>query len=269
MLKSQIKPESCYEFVNMSRADILNAYNERETITGYVESILSKEEKVIVKLGEGIFATLPFEETTMYPFSYSQNFLHTLPKEIYTLRSRNIRIKVTSVDGDNIIVSRKENMIEACDYLAKCTSVLFHITGLKATLAFGDIGDGIPARLSIKDVCKSRLQNIAEYFHINDCIWVNIIGENEDKKFFVSYKDTFPPFNPKDYQRGDVYVGKICQPIDNENLPGYYIDISPNVSGILDITPVTPLLRYGDKVECTVRRADERGLKLRFLRKLM
>lgn len=265
MLKSQIFPESYYEFKLLSFEQIKRAYSECKTITGYVEALLTDKKELIVKLGDGIIGHLPFSEVTIYPHTYSKNPSRTLPVQICTLLHKKIRVKVTHIDENTITLSRKANMEEAHEYIKTCSSVLFHITSIIPSIAFGDIGDGINARLHILEVCKARLKSITEYFHRNDMVWVKVKSFDSKKGFCLSYKDTFAPYCPDNFHVGDVFEGKIGQPVDTEH-SGYYVDIFPNVTGIMDATILTPLLRYGDKVECYVYKADKAGLKLKFVR---
>lgn len=267
-MKAQIFPEVTYEFVSLSRKSIETAYEEYQTITGYVEGILADKEILRVKLGEGIFGTLPFSEVSIYPFNYnSRSKFSNIPVQVYTLLNKVIRVKVFKITDNDIILSRKANMIQALKHLKNCTTVRFHIASLGQTIAFGDIGDGICACLKSKDVCKARIRNISEYFHKGDVIWTNIVNVNYTNRFLVSYKATFAPYDPADYQVGDVYRVRVLDPVDDD-ISGYYIDAFPNVSGIMDASPDMPLFYYGERIECSVRNARPSGLKLKFLRVL-
>lgn len=268
MKKSQIYPEAKYEFEELSFEEVCDAYENNDTITGFVEEIRANQKELLIKLGKNIYGHLPFSEVTIYPFTYSSNPNRPLPIQVCTLLSKKVRVKITSIpDDDGIVLSRKKNMEEAYEYLTTCASCMFHITSLLPKMAFGDVGDGINACINVREVCRSRIRNISEYFHAGDMFWVNIIDKDDKKQFFVSYKQTFPRYNPDDFRHGDVYEGRICEAIDDEHT-GYYVDIigCPNVSGILDANSLTPLLTYGTKVECYVCKTSEKGLKLRFVK---
>ena len=117
----------------------------------------------------------------------------------------------------------------------------------------------------LKDVCKSRIKSVTDYFHVQDKIWVKILDVDELKRFNVSHKAACAEYNPEDYKRGDVCSVTICGPVD-EIHSGYFANVAPNVVGIVDAYSHTPLLQYGTKVECFVCTANEVGLKLRFIR---
>ncbi len=265
MSKSKIFPESYYTFNDLSYEELLNAFNNNLTVLGFVEKICTDSGELLIKFGEGLFGRLPFDEVTIYPFSYSSNPNRPLPIQICTLLHKNVRVKITQCDGNNIKLSRKSNMLEAYEHLKDCSSVLFNITNTTLSMAFGDIGDGIVACMHIKEVCKTRIKNISEYFHPKDNVWVNVLSYDNLRQFRVSYKSTFPAYKPEDFHHGDVYKAKICNPLDKER-SAYFVEISPNITGIMTTTELTPLLKYGDFIECRVRRADPRGLKLQFIR---
>lgn len=266
-MKARILPECCYQFNEMSYEDIKTAYSKQTTITGYVEEILTDKEEVMVKLGENMYGYIPFSEVTIYPLSYSHSSTRLYPVQIAILYHKNVRVKVSNITKERICLSRKQNMEEAYEHLKDCSTVYFHITSQTASMAFGDIGAGINGFLRIIDVCKARIRNISEYFHKHDMVWMSVLEVDDTKQFSLSYKNTFPPYSPKDFRTGDVYQGRIGEPVDRLH-SGYYIDISPNVNGIMDANSMTPILRYGDKVECYISKSDAKGLKLKFLKKL-
>ena len=267
-MMSKILPEACYEFKPLTIEDVLEAYKTNTTITGLVVKVRS--DALIVKLGEELFGTLPFEETTIYPFTYSTNKKKPLPLQIYTILKKQIRIKVTSINfstdsEDNIVLSRKANMIEAVERLSKREYVLFKVTSLTPSLVFGDCGDGICGRITISEVTKSRIQNVAEYFHVNDELIVKILNMDELNRFNLSYKERFPEYNPKQFMVGDSYVATVPAPVDQAH-SGYFVCINPQVTGIMD-ADTSMRFQYGERVVCRVKRVCNKGLKLTFVNK--
>ena len=264
MTKSQIFPESCYNFKKLSREQVIEAKENGDTLTGYVESILGETEELEVTLGDNLSARLPFSEVTIYPLHHTANSNRVYPIQIEILLHKKIRVKVTDVTGDQITLSRKQNMLEAYEHLAKCDSAYFHITNVEQAFAYGDIGDGINARLYIREISRNHIKSVSEEFHRGDKVWVAIISANDKKQFELSYRKMFRPYNPDDYKPGDPVQCKVTVPVD-DMMTGYYTSVTPQVRGIVDTDQV---LQYGDRILCTVNRAAEKGLKLRLVRVL-
>lgn len=266
-MKSKLLPEASYEFKELTKAEVLEACSQSQTVTGIVVKI--RNNSLIVKLGkqygEEILGTLPFEEVTIYPFTYSRNRKKTLPIQIYTLLDKKIRVKITSVslisdsEEDDIMLSRKQNMLEAVDYLSKCEYAPFRVVNSLPTKLFGDIGDGINGKIPIKEVTKSRIRNVAEYFHIGDECLVKIISKDELNRFNLSYKETFAKYQPENFVVGDSYHAVVHEPVDQAH-SGYFVCINPQVTGIMDVDENTRF-EYGDRVTCKVKQANPKGIK--------
>lgn len=265
MTTFKILPEACYDLTDLSREDVTAAFNKNETITGYVEDIQEKNEKLLVKLGHRLYGYLPFSEVTPYTFIYTSKPGRYLPVQIYTLFHKKIRVKVTYVDNATISLSRKANMLEATNYLKENKDAILHITSMLPAVVFGDIGDGVVGRLSIKHISRVRIKSTYDYFSPGENIKVKILEPaQEDYGFFVSHVQAFKKYDPYDYHNSEVVSGIIRDPLDSKN-DAYYVDIAPNVSSIMDVTDNCPPLSYGDKVLCYVKQAGPKGLHLRFL----
>lgn len=264
-MKSIMLPEEMYEFCNLDLETVKEAYKTNKTITGFVESLDAASEEIIVQLGDNLYAKMKFDQTTIYPYTYSNNPNRPLPLQICCLLHKNIRIKVKDITDNTIWVSRKKNMEEAFEYLKTCSSVMFHIFSTTVQFAFGDVGDGILGRLYFGEISRMQVRNISEYVHKNDNIWVNVIAFDDTKRLRLSYKSTFPEYNPSDFQIGDSVTAKVGEFVDDTKT-AYFMEITPQVSGIMDLRPWEPLLNYGDKVECIIKAAKTKGLKLKFAR---
>jgi len=266
MIKSNILPESCYVFKNLSRESIINAHKENSTITGLVEKILYDKEELLVKLGQDIFAYLPFNEVTIYPFRYSKNPKRKLPLQICMLLHKEIRVKVTSITDSRIELSRKDNLNEMCNFIKNCDIVPFKITHMTTTMVFGDCGNGVDGCMNIGELSRTFIKNTSEYVHKGQLIWVKVLHCNENNSFALSYKETFPRYDPENFKEGDAVVGKVGMPV-NEKQTAFYVSISPQVYGIFTVRDWMPHFNYGDTVECSITSTTPNHLKLRFLSK--
>lgn len=258
-------PEAFYELKPLSYDNILTAYSQGETITAYVEEILEEKQKLLVHLGHRLYGYLPFCEATVYPFAYSNNPEYTLPIQIYNLLHKKIRVKVTHVDEVQIYLSRKANMIEAYNYLSDHPDVSLHITSLRHAVIFGDVGEGVTARLGIKDISKCRIHSCFDCFKPGDSVKVNLFGPGlYGYDFSASCIKAYPKYNPSDYASGEIVIGILRDPVDYQK-SGYYIDVAPNVAAIMD-TPINMASpHYGDTVMCSIKKATAKGLHLLYL----
>ena len=137
-------PEGCYEPKNMSMQEIKKAFLNSEMVIGQVISINELKRNVYVRLGDEIVGILPFSEVTMYPFEYSKtNLSLTIPLQVISLRRKIICAKIKNIDGKQILLSRKDNMLEAFETLKSKEILPFFVTNTCRTRVYGDIGCGI------------------------------------------------------------------------------------------------------------------------------
>jgi len=264
MRKSEILPEICYNYKALSLEEIFNAFVDKQTVTGRVEKLLPEQQIVVVRLGDEIVSHMPYCEATIYPLRYPKNLTSSIPANIYSLVGKNIRVRITGIGGHFIKVSRKASMISALENIYKSELATFHIKSVEHKCAFGDVGAGIIGRMIIDEVCRTHIKSIKEYFKPNAIIPIKILEITEDKCANVSYKQTFQPYNKQEYTVGMVVRGKVCDYIRNSKNPGFYINISPQVSGIMDVKSGQKQFKYGAMVECLIRDASEHGLHLDF-----
>ena len=265
-MKSCLLPESQYSFRTLTLNDIKNAYEKNLSITGIVDELSEDDPELIVDFG-GISAHLPVSEVTVYDFIYPLDKSKSIPIQIYTILGKKIRVKVTSMEDNKIYVSRKANLIAASDYLNNCEISNCQVTSLTSKYAFCDAGDGICSIIRITDICKTRIKNVSEYFHVGDCFSVKIIGADNKRRFLLSYKDMYKKYSKDDYKIGDCVSCTVKSPV--ENTPdGLYVSITPQVCGILNVKPWNPTLNYGDNIEASIVKVKDQGLKLKFIKKV-
>ena len=261
-----LKPEGEYSLrvEPYSNQDFVNFVMKNTTVTGYVERIDTENSELLVRIGENI-CHLPFDEVTIYPLTYSKNTERTIPIQICTLLHKKIRVKVVYINDSEIFVSRRKNMIEAVSIIKKYKIVYCRVNNLSAKYCFLDIGDGINAILNIREISKCRANSTSEFFHVGDKFSAKILSYDELNRFSVSYKKMYKKYDMNDYIEGDCHVCKVYSPVD-EACSGFYVSITPQVSGILDVTSWMPPLKYGDSVEAIVTNANPKGVKMRYVR---
>ena len=262
MKMSELYPESLHGLVHKSREELVRACREGITVTGRVEKILKKSEELLICFG-GTVGYLPFEEVSIYPYQYSKKPDRKLPINICVLLGKNICVKVTEVTEERITLSRKKNMEEAYEYLKTCSSSMFYVTNLTQHTAFGDIGYGITAKLNVREACKARIRNIGEVIRPKDFIRVALMNATETQLFEVSSRQLYKEYNMNDYFEGMVIKGTVNEPVD-DTYSAFFIMVTPQVCGIMDVNSWTPELRYGDRIEATVTKVTPKGVNLAF-----
>lgn len=260
----KIMPESCYPVTNLSLADVIAAKKSHLTIQGKVENIDNASKMIYVRLGFNLIAMLPFSEATIYPFTYSKNPEFVLPFQIYGLKDKQISVKVTKIKGEKILLSRKKNMEESFKTLKDISFANFYVTAVNTTEVFGDIGDGLVARLPICKLCQTRIRSASEIVKKDDTIEVKVTAcDTKLKRFNVSYKDVFEKYKPQNFKSGEHIICVINEAIDS-SMSGFYASATPQIVGIVDNDKWVPRLQYGDKIECIITRATKKGLHLKF-----
>ena len=259
----KILPEACYTVGNMSFKDVEKAFKDNMTVVGLVEAISQKDENLTIRLGEDVIAYLPFSEATMYNLTYSQNNPEfPFPLQVGCLKEKTICAKVKTIRGHRIILSRKDNMLEVLELIKDATTLPFNVTATRTKIVFGDVGQGVQARISVPDLCKARIRSTSEICKKGDSFFVKVMSLDDLGRFNVSYKDTFPEYNPDNYIPGEMITGVINEPVDSK-FSGFFVNVGPQVAGILDYQSWHPILHYGDTVECVISSASPKGLHLK------
>ena len=262
---SKILPEACCDTRKyLSFEQCIVSYKENQTVCGTVVSYNNEEEYLTVRLGCELFAKLPYSEVSIYPLKYSTNPEYKLPFQIYLILNKRISAKILSIKGDEIILSRKNNMLEAFEELKKYTYLHFYVTSVTQSDVFGDVGAGISARIPRCKLCKSRIRSAEEVVCVGNNLLVKVFSyDYENMRFTVSYKDTFDKYNPNLYHSGEKITCIVNEVVD-DSATGYFVNVTPQVVGIVDNLYDMPKLNYGDKIDCIVTRATKKGLHLRF-----
>ncbi len=262
-----IKPEFHHEYTNLQRNDILDAYEKGHTITGIVEGVMENQGTLKIRLGHNLFAHLPFSEVSIYPFRYSSRSNSPLPTNIRCLMHKKVRVKVTVITDTYIEVSRKKNMELALEEIKKRKKLPMYVTQVIARSVFGDIGEGICGKIYIKEISKCHIHHATESFKIGQTVDVAVLDVDEQNRINASYRQAFKPYNLEDYTPGQVIWCRVGDYIYVTNKSSYYVNVTPQVSGILCIDGHVHL-DYGSCVECRVKAAKDQGLVLELIQQI-
>lgn len=265
---NSILPEMLYNTENLNFNDVEEALLSNKTIVGRVQSLSEDTQELLVEIGDNLIAFLPFNEVTIYPLTYSKKYSEPhSPLQVTSLKNKIICTKVKEIINGKIILSRKENMIEAYTSIKNEKMLPFNVTSINKTSVFGDVGYGIHAKIHISDLCKCRIRSATEICNVGDCFYVSVMDFDEFQRVNVSYKETFPKYDPTVFKAGDIITGTVNEAINSPNT-GHYINIAPQVSGILDHKSWHPTLQYGDTVECIISKVSPKGLHLKLVQVL-
>ncbi len=181
---------------------------------------------------------------------------------------KHIVARVVSIKPKGFIeLDNKHLLLETIDELSHKIGTIVPAT-IENIVGYGlfvDIGNGIRSLCYINNVSKSRYKDLKEVFQNGDEISVKIMDFNPySKEFIVSRKDAY------ERQRFEKY-DKIIVTVTDEtiNKDGYYVEVNPATTGIMDKYPETPELKNGDCCYVSVKKDTPYGLRVRLIYKIL
>lgn len=261
MTEFKLYPEgmrSCYN------GTILNL---GETCVGIVLRYDKELGCLFVDLGMGKIGIIPEKEITIYTYTYPHGDESCIPYQISSIVGKKIKARVIDIVSGIYILSRRETIREAYEQIAskKKENVYARITAIYEYGLFCDIGNGVIGLVPISQCSRCRVEKLKNYFSVGDIIKVNISEvktAEEDYRITLSRKDAYKPLMldsvaPK---AGDICTGTICLPVCTAD--GYYVEITPAISGIVDISYEISRIEEGTHASFYVKKITEKGLKL-------
>lgn len=268
--KRNFQPEAKY-YVDqkITLNDIQNAYVQGSTITGKVIKFNSATEIVEVDLGNGIKGVLPWNEATIYDLSFSlvEGETSIIPKQIAALLNKSIRVKVSEITDNKIMLSRKRNMMEALKVILSNTEKKYDaiVIGKYRYGVFYDIGEGIIAFCHITEFSNTYVSDVRSWISLGEQHVVEFIQMNENYKIQCSRKRAFPlKMGYELYKPGQIIYVKVSGEVyQNNKLTGYFVELNPVVTGIADITDSSKTIKYGDLVLAIIKSVDNKKKKVK------
>lgn len=253
---TEYMPESTYSIDSELTRENLN---QGDIVTGIVTSLVTSKQFLVVDLGN--FNTImPFEHCSIYKNKFRESYIDP---NIFSLIGRTIRARVIKT-GKNTIISRKELMKEALDYLKKVNPSEFTIviTGFNNLSAFVDVGAGIHGRIMPSEFANVHFNNIRDIgLKIGDSFTVKNLGYNKEVKSFELSRMAVIYETPHNYQRDDYVNFKVFKSLNDRS--GYLGLIDNKYLALLDSRRVR--LSYGDEVIGIVKEVTNKGTKLKFI----
>jgi len=263
MSKQLFLPESMYEIDSkMNYGKIKTFHKSKTTITAKVIRLNSKSKVLEVDLGGDLKGILPLEEATIYSiYKYDNSF----SRNIIGLIGKTIQAKIINIK-DDIIISRKENMLQVLEHIKKQTGIIqASITGMSRASVYLDIGAGIAGKCTFNAISQVVFHDTNDLgFKKAQIIPVKILEFKDDINCFdLSFVDTFENINDA-LNVNDVVICKVFNAL-NDGI-GYYVLIDNKYAGIIDSPNVK--LNYGDEVSAVIHKITDKGPKLRLVEKL-
>jgi len=264
MLKQLFLPESMYEIDSkLNRRKLVDCFKKHINITGRITRLNSKDNLFEVDLGGNFIGIMPFESSTIYPI-YKDNGKFSFG--FISLVGKTIQAKIIKYDNNNIILSRKESMLEALEILKQTNKIKFAtITSFSQSSAFIDIGAGILGKASTADYSSTIFKTAADVgFKRGDVIQVVIKQfQPELNCFDLSVVDSFKIVENV-FNVDDVVTCKVFSSV-GDNL-GYYVLVDNKYAGIVD-SPFHQL-KYGDEISASISKFTINGMRLKIVEKL-
>jgi len=268
MTNQSFLPECMYKVNPGMHMNALKTFHENNVaVVGRVLRLNSKGQFLEVDLGGGIIGYLPCSQATIYQ-KYKQNGV--LNPSVYTLVGETIQAKILSLDLEKniIVLSRKENMLEAIKVLRHQTQIKFaSIIGFSKLSAFVDIGAGVTARCYGRNLSNNLFIHAKDIgLKTHDIFPVDVLEFFEEtNQFEVSRTSTFPDINYILFEN-DVVVCRVFGKVGDEEGIGYFVSIDNKYCGIVDSPEVE--LNYGDNISAIISKMTPKGPRLNFIKKI-
>ena len=269
--KSTLKVETDYKMNNsITFNEIVQAYNTGATLTGKPIDYSLNSKCLIIDLGGGITADMPFNEVCIEELKYINE---ELPEQAYqALKKDVLRFKVLKIDESKIILSRRANLVESFKKISKMNQKKVFNAVITNTENFGvfcDIGEGLTALCPVNEISRTRI-DAKTWLPIGSRVKVKITKAIPEKmQFKCSIKKAYPSNYAEIKPKSKIYV-RLGQKITDRTgkVSGFYVEVTPSISGIADVKPdckqIHRDLKTGDVVRVYIRKVipEENRVKL-------
>lgn len=258
------KPEALVKF----QRNIKNG----ETCAGVAIKYDNQLECLFVYLGNGTIGVMPKDEVSIYQYTYPMGDNSLVPYQISTIVGKKINVKIIGIVDGIYMLSRKEEMMKAYDYFVSHEekNIIARIVNIIDKGMFCDIGGGITGFLPISEISHCYVSNIRSHFSVGNIICVKIIDikpSEDNYKISLSRRMAYSDITTSNIiKEGDILIGTICYPIYEGD--GYFVELTPAISGIVDIPPDLFDLEEGTCVSVYVKKITEKGIKLNLVKVL-
>lgn len=262
-MNKRILPEAGYSLNPcMTFEELQHHFYFNHFVVGRVLYFSAQTQSFKIDLGNGIIAKMPLVESSIYLTSRPDGLLTA---EAYGLISKTVCVKILQLDYDDIVVSRKENMLEAFEALSNMEGQVVdcYVKSCLKKMVFVDVGHGISGAIRILDLCKTKINHVLDAgVAPKDFIKAKINTiDSENFHVVMGYKELFEDLSGS-FNRNDLISAYSFFPIETGN--GYFASVNPNTSAILDPIPGISI-PYGSNVIARVKSSAPNKLRLGFI----
>ena len=249
----KVMPERlCSLDYDMSLEKILQAKRNGDTLVGKAIGWSSQENSLEVYLGNNFYGFIPAEDISVYPVFSSGSKLSSSTKALF---EKPVIVNVVGVntyeDKTRIILSRKENMLDAFDVISGSIGEYIEccVTAFRSFGIFVDAGNGISGLIHYTQLNQSRFYDFSEMgLKIGDRIKAKVLFVDEDFQVSLNYRDQFKNL-AFELKRGEFIEAKVLERINEE---GFFAYLNPNTPALVDVPPRITCY-YGDKIVARVK----------------
>lgn len=260
-------PESDFKVDdNITLDELKRKWQSNTTIVVSPRTYNIKKGYVRVYLGNNIYGCLPFSEVSLEDIKDE-----IVPVQVRAImRKQSIRVKITKIEGKEILLSRKSNLEEVFNQISNIEKGIYYamVERVDKHCVFFDIAEGICAYCEIKQLSRVFIKDARDWISVGRHMRVRVtqISESEHRVWCSAKKAAFGDY--KKIKAGTKIVAKVGDEIRDTDghITGFYVEITPAISGIADIRDniTTEYPKFGDIVWCYVRSVNpkERHIKL-------
>lgn len=202
--------------------------------------------------GKLIYGILPFKEYSVQKFiklTKNTGKSKILSNSAVFAVGQTVSCHITDLSKDNIYLSQKSTQIETFSSLHEGSIVHCKITAINKNLTFVKLPNNLIALIPIIELSASRYVDIKNWVNVGDEIPGVITKKESDGKIIISRKKYYHYYEPIEINQ--VRYCKISTPIDT----GYFVEINPGYSGIMDNPLDMPLdVSEGEIVRCVIHK---------------
>lgn len=214
--------------------------------------------------GSEIYGILPFEQFSIQNLKLLKENPYNsetdcLGKDGFFSIGKWVTVQITHFEDSKIYLSRKVNQEHFFNSLYCGQIVTCEITSLCKFAIFSDIGNGIVAYCPVQNFSKTRYESLLNCCNIGDKFRAVITNINENGQITVSrikYDLLYGHSNAISLKPGLNTICRIGMPVPSHS-PGFFIEISPSITGIMDVPQDVELLE-GMYVSCVLRKIRKR-----------
>lgn len=178
-----------------------------------------------------------------------------------------VQFKVKEINGEEVILSRKQVQNEALDWATKELHVGQELSGIVKSIkpygAFVEIGGGVVGLVHIEDLSVARIKTPYERVKIGQKVNVMVKSINkEQNKIILTHKELFGTWedNAKKFSERSIVKGRIRETEKNKN--GIFVELTPNLVGMAEYKDG---YEYGQEVDVYIKKIDKDKKKIKLI----